>query len=216
MLSVDEMSKLNALRHARERLETALATDEGWQALRRSSAAAGAEAGEAARLEAGLLRSNPLYRAWSNVNAAIEARQRSDPIDAPGPPAPRPSTSSSDLDPGLVRRQRNDDPVRGTGPQGLAAQSPPSEAEASVSFVALRPLPAASDGRQPLRSAASPAPTGLPVRHGLDPLERGVTPGLEGWGSEEAEVSVVSVDARRHAGAVDRLLRALRGETNAG
>ena len=85
-----------------------------------------------------------------------------------------------------------------------------------MSFVALRPLPAASDGRQPLRSAASPAPTGLPVRHGLDPLERGVTPGLEGWGSEEAEVSVVSVDARRHAGAVDRLLRALRGETNAG
>jgi hypothetical protein len=29
-------------------------------------------------------------------------------------------------------------------------------------------------------------------------------------------VSVVSVDARRHAGVVDRLLRALRGETNAG
>ena len=36
-----------------------------------------------------------------------------------------------------------------------------------------RPLPAASDGRQPLRSAASPAPTGLPARHGLDPLTRG-------------------------------------------
>jgi hypothetical protein len=29
-------------------------------------------------------------------------------------------------------------------------------------------------------------------------------------------VSVVSVDARRHAGAVDRLLRALRGEINPG
>lgn len=216
MTSVDEMSKLKALRRARERLETALATDEAWQAMRRTSAAVGAEAGEAARLEAGLLRSNPLYRAWSNVNAAIEARQRSHPIDAPGATAPRPSTSSSDLDPGLARRQRNDDPMRGTGPRGLAAQSPPSEAEASVSFVALTPLPAPSDGRQPLRSAALPAPTGLPARHGPDPLESGATPGLEGWGGEEAEVSVVSVDARRHAGAVDRLLRALRGETNAG
>jgi hypothetical protein len=205
--SVDEMSKLEALRRARERLETALATDAAWQALRRSSPAAGAEAGEAARLEAGLLRSNPLYRAWSNVVAAIEARHRGDPIDAPGPTAPRPSTPSSDLDPGLTRRRRNDDPVRGTGPRGLAAQSPPSEAEASVSFVALTPPPAPS--------AALPAPTGLPARHALDPLERGATPGLEGWGGEEAEVSVVSVDARRHAGAVDRLLRALRGETNA-
>jgi hypothetical protein len=213
--SVDEMSKLKALRRARERLESALATDKGWQALLRCSATAGAEAGEIARLEAGLLRSNPLYRAWMNVNAAIEARQRSGPIDASGATAPRPSTSSSDLDPGLARRQRNDDDARGAGPRGLARQSPPSEEEASVSFVALTPLLAPSNGRQPQRSAALPAPSGLPARQGHEPPESGAPPGVQDWGGEEAEVSVVSVDARRHAGAVDRLLRALRGETNA-
>jgi len=208
--SVDEMSKLKALRRARERLETALAADEGWQALLRSSATADAEAGETGRLQAGLL-ANPLYRAWTNVNAAIEARQRSGPIDAT---APRPSTSSSDLDPSLARRQRNDDAVREAGSRGLA-QSPPGEEEASVSFVALTPLRAPSNGRQPQRSATLPAPSGLPARQGHEPPESGATPGVQDWGGEEAEVSVVSVDARRHAGAVDRLLRALRGETNA-
>jgi hypothetical protein len=208
--SVDEMSKLKALRRARERLETALAADEGWQALLRSSATAGTEAGETGRLQARLL-ANPLYRAWTNVNAAIEARQRSGPIDAT---APRPSTSSSDLDPSLARRQRNDDAVREAGSRGLA-QSPPGEEEASVSFVALAPLPAPSDGRQPRRSAL-PAPTGLPARQGHEFPDSGATRGVEDWQGEEAEVSVVSVDARRHAGAVDRLLRALRGETNAG
>jgi hypothetical protein len=207
--SVDEMSKLEALRRARERLETALATDEGWQALLRSSANPGADGGDTAKLEAGL-RSNPLYRAWTNVNAAIEARQRSGPIEASGAAAPRTSTSSSDRDPGRASRQGNDD-VRAGGE--LAPQSPLREEEASVLFVALTPLPAPSE---PRRSEALSTPTALPATQGHEPPECGATRGGEGWDGEEAEVSLVSVDARRHARAVDRLLRALRGETNPG
>jgi len=205
------MSKLKALRRARERLETALASEEGWQALLRSKAMAGAGGGETTRLETEL-RSNPLYRAWTNVNAAIEARQRGGRVDASGPTAPAASTIAADLDPGRARLQGND---------GHAAElrepdphSASSEAEASVSFVAFA-SPAPTNGGRPAEPLRTPASLPPPQSHKAP--ESAATSGPEAWGGEEeAEVSLVSVDARRHAGAVDRLLRALRGETTSG
>jgi len=209
--SGDDIGKLKALRAARERLETALATDEAWQVLRRSGAMAGTDRGETARLQAEL-RSNPLYRAWTNVNAAIEARQHS---DACGAAAPRSSAPGAGGDPGPTHRQANDERAReGREP---APQPPPSEEEASVSFVAFAaPLAATEQGR-PQRGEPWPAPMALPTGPGHDDAaEREVAPGVEDRQGEEAEVSLVSVDAKRHAGAVDRLLRALRGEPNPG
>jgi len=207
--SVDEMSKLRALRRARERLETALASEEGWQALRRSKAVAGAGGGETARLETEL-RSNPLYRAWTNVNAAIEARQRGGRSDASGPTAPPASTSAADLDPGRARLQSNDGHA-GAELREPDPQSASSEEEASVSFVAFVP-PAPTTGGRPAEPLRTPASLPPPQSHKAPES----TSGAEAWGGEEAEVSLVSVDARRHAGAVDRLLRALRGETTSG
>lgn len=210
MTSVDEMSKLKALRRARERLETALATDESWQALLRSSATAGAGGGDSARLEAEL-RSNPLYRAWTNVNAAIEARQRSAPIETCGATAAPPS-SAVGLDP--VPRQGDDGRVGAEARE--PAPRPPrcAEEEASVSFVAFAPAATAED--RPQRAATWRAPTDLPPRQGREATASAATPGAEDRQGEEAQVSLISVEARRHAGAVDRLLRALRGEPNAG
>lgn len=214
MTSLDEVSKLKALRRARERLETALATDAGWQALLRCSGTAGAGGGETARLQAELMRANPLYRAWSNVNAAIEARQDDGAKDVSGATAPHSSLSARDLDAGRLGRQSIG--ATAMGPRELGPRPPPNEEEASVSFVAHPPPLGPSDGPQVQRSEAAPAHTSLPVTRGHEPAERPGTPAVDGWQGKEAEVSVVSVDARRHAGAVDRLLRALRGEINPG
>jgi hypothetical protein len=211
--SLEDMSKLKALRRARERLETALATDAGWQALQRSSATAGAGGGETAGLQAELMRSNPLYRAWTNVNAAIEARQDNGAKDVAGATAPPPSPSASDLDAGRLGRQGID--AMGVGPRELGLRPPPEE-EASVSFVARSSPLGPSDGPPVQRVQAVRAHASLPVTQGHEPAGRQGTPAVEGWQGQEAEVSVVSVDARRHAGAVDRLLRALRGEINPG
>jgi hypothetical protein len=178
---VDETSKLRALWRARERLEAALAADERWQTLQNLGAPAGARDGAAARLEAQLL-SNPVYRAWKNVSAAIAARQ---------PEAANAAGSASLAAP--------------TRPAGALA----SEEEASVSFIALTPgrarmePPAAGIAQQGWRSFEGQ--DGLSAMHAEDAPP-----------CEEAEVSVVSVDARRHAGAVDRLLRALRGVPSRG
>ena len=211
MTSVDEMSKLKALRRARERLEQALASEEGWQALRRSNVMAGTGGGETTRLETEL-RSNPLYRAWTNVNAAIEARQRGGRIDASGPIAPPASTTAAELDPGRARLQGNDGhagaELREPDPQSASSE------EASVSFVAFA-SPAPTTGGRPAAPLHTPASLPPPQSH-MAP-EGAATSAPEAWGGEEeAEVSLVSVDARRHAGAVKRLLRALRGETTSG
>jgi hypothetical protein len=204
---VDETSKLRALWRARERLEAALAAEESWQTLQGLGTGAGARSGAAASLEAQLL-SNPVYRAWKNVSAAIAARQpeaahaadpalRAAQVQArpeallAHPPAAEPSPA----DPGGAAPSAYND--------GLAS------AEASVSFVAPAPeparmeAPAADIPLQGWRSLQRPA--GLSANP-----EQAVSP------CEEAEVSVISVDARRHAGAVDRVLRALRGETGQG
>ena len=213
MTSVDDVSKLRALQRARDRLETALATDEGWQALLQSHAMTGEDGGESASLEAGLLRSNPLYRAWSNVNAAIEARQRGGPPKASGAAPAYASTSASDLVSSRDRAQGADAGRAPAGQREQPRQCPPSETEASVSFVALAPS-APTHQRQLQHLEALRAPTGLPAVQDHEPAAGAATGATAGGGGEEAEVLVVSVDARRHAGAVDRLLRALRGETN--
>lgn len=195
--AVDENSKLAALRRARERLELALAVDDSWLTLRRSRAAAGS--GEASRLEAGLL-SNPLYRAWKNVNAAIEARQRIEPVGAlpanAEPPGSQPPSAAAG---------------EGSMKPAAAIVAAATEEEASVSFVA----------RTPMLAPPLPAPPHwrpAPFAQQLErlPAEQGSDQARPDAGqSEEAEVSVVSVDARRHAGAVERLLRALRGDKSA-
>jgi hypothetical protein len=64
------------------------------------------------------------------------------------------------------------------------------------------------------RSQVARDQMGFTATQGDEPAERQGVPAVEGWQGKEAEVTVVSVDARRHAGAVDRLLRALRGEIN--
>lgn len=197
MTAVDENSKLTALRRARERLELALAVDDSWQTLRRSRAAA--SSGEASRLEAGLL-SNPLYRAWKNVNAAIEARQRIEAVGAlpanTAPPGPQPPSAVA-----------GEGSMKPTAAIVVAA----TEEEASVSFVARTPALAPP---LPAPPHARPAPFAqqlerFAAEQGSDQARPDAGP------SEEAEVSVVCVDARRHAGAVERLLRALRGEKSA-
>jgi hypothetical protein len=193
--SVDDNSKLVALWRARERLEVALAADRNWQLLQGSAGAGGCDR-EAASLETQLL-SNPVYRAWKNVNAAIQARQpeaasaaglgpraQEVPPHLPGAEAAQAGEESSE------RRRRT-------------AEALAIEEEASVSFVAR--TPAAARREAPAQER--------PYGHGRN-SQRGLSARAEADGSgwEEAEVSVVSVDARRHAGAVDRLLRALRGE----
>jgi hypothetical protein len=204
--SLDEMSKLKALRRARERLETALAMDAGWQALRCSDAA-GAGGSATARLQAELMRSNPLYRAWTNVNAAIEARQ-----DNGAKEVPRTSPSAGDLEAGRLGRRSIDTP--GVGRRELGPRPAPNEEEASVSFVARPPSDGPPVQPQVQRSQAARDQMGFTATQSDEPAERQGAPAVEGWQGKEAEVTVVSVDARRHAGAVDRLLRALRGEIN--
>ena len=206
MTPVDETSKLRALWRARERLEAALAADASWRTLQNLGSAAGATDGAAASLEAQLL-SNPVYRAWKNVGAAIAARQ---------PEAANAAGSASPAAQARADAAQSPPPAQPPWPAGAADTAPTapngalaSEEEASVSFVALTPAggrmgpPALGIPQQGWRSFEGPE--GLSAT----PAE-GASPG------EEAEVSVVSVDARRHAGAVDRLLRALRGEASRG
>jgi hypothetical protein len=203
--AIDESSKLAALKRARERLEAALAVDENWQALRRFGAAAEAGAGEAARLEA-LLHSNPLYRAWKNVNAAIEARRTQNPVDTlPGvqtPPAAAHAVDAARACPAPSGADRQ--------------QAKLTAAEASVSFVARAPAPALPrslpDREQPQQDSLHVEPRGSSVEKagGIAGQANG-SPLPAAAAAEEAEVSVVSVDARRHADAVERLLRALHG-----
>ena len=100
---------------------------------------------------------------------------------------------------------------RARSDRGGQSQSMSSEEEASVSFVAFAP-PAPTTGGRPAEPLRTPASLPPPQSHKAPES----TSGPEAWGGEEAEVSLVSVDARRHAGAVDRLLRALRGETTSG
>ena len=257
MTGLDENSKLAALRRARERLELALAADDRWQTLRRSLATAGS--GEASRLEAALL-SNPLYRAWKNVNAAIAARQRSGPVGAlpanAEPPSPQALSAAAAPEGRADFSQPNvaecDDMVATgwtTQPEApqeragdvwlartLPAPSSPAagkgqmkparpivaaatEEEASVSFVARTPalappLPAPPHARP---GAFAQQLERLAAEQGSDSDQARPAAGQIGdlCQSQEAEVSVVSVDARRHAGAVERLLRALRGEKSA-
>jgi hypothetical protein len=254
---VDENSKLAALRRARERLELALAADDNWQTLRRSLAAAGS--GEASRLETALL-SNPLYRAWKNVNAAIEARQRSGPVGtllaSAEPPSSQPPSAAAaakgradfsqpsvaecnatvaigwttQLGPPQewaedVRLARTlpapSSPAAGGGQMKPATRivAAATEEEASVSFVARTPalgpsLPAPPHARP---GAFAQQLERLAAEQGGDSDHARPAAGQIGdlSHSREAEVSVVSVDARRHAGAVERLLRALRGEKSA-
>jgi hypothetical protein len=193
--SVDENSKLAALWRARERLEVALAPDENWQLLQ-GLARAGDRDREAASVEAKLL-SNPVYRAWKNLNAAIQARQPDSanaaglaPLAEAAPPHPSPAEANRGGDESNERRRRT-------------ARALAIEEEASVSFVARTPAPARRE-----------APAGETSFAHWRSLQDGLAARTEedGSGCKEAEVSVVSVDARRHATAVDRLLRALRGE----
>jgi hypothetical protein len=229
----DDTSKLLALERARQRLEVALADDEGWRALRRLDTTPDLGAGEAARLEI-LLLSNPLYRAWKNLNAAIEAKQSGRP-PASSPPAVSGAqagpglgaTAGADFEPeagGAVRRG-------GACPSAPAAADLPARAkrpasalqhqveravavrtqEASVSFImrGLRQRPALAaraqreaERRQPRLQEEFPPPPNGAVANPEGPLAP----------VEEAEVAVVSVAARRHAGTVERLLRALHGQ----
>jgi hypothetical protein len=242
--SVDDSNKLVALQRARERLELALATDAGWRALRRLGAADGGGR-EAAGLEAKLL-ANPLYRAWKNVHAAIEARQAGGPLSASLPnPVPAGTHNSGEgradraqaearHEPGANSgaRQPPDPPPQrralGATGDGAGRVTPgfagAAENEASVSFIArtpaqapLRPL---QDRDRPQRWRGGPAcDASAPVQRD-DPADQDGAPAPGGplpAGSDprEAEVSVVSVDARRHASAVERLLRALHGDKTA-
>jgi len=79
--SIDETNKLLALERARARLEAALATDADWQSL------AGSGPAGAATLETRLL-SNPLFRAWKTVSAAIAAQQANGSANGVGGDAP--------------------------------------------------------------------------------------------------------------------------------
>jgi hypothetical protein len=202
---VDETSKLRALWRVRERLEAALAADESWQTLHQLGTAAGARDGAAASLEAQLL-SNPVYRAWKNVSAAIAARQP-EAADAAGSGSPGAQTR-----PDAPRPPAAAQPPWPAGPGGAASSASngarASEEEASVSFVALTPARARMDPP----AAAIPAQR----RPSVAGQDLSATSAEDASPCEEAEVSVVSVDARRHAGAVDRLLRALRGEPSRG
>ncbi|HEU0159215.1 MAG TPA: hypothetical protein VFR00_07870 [Hyphomicrobiaceae bacterium] len=224
-MSVDEESKLVALRRARERLEVALAADESWQTLQRLGAATPGRDQEAGSLEL-RLQSSPIYRAWKNLNAAIEARQRDGAGSAGAAPAAQeiPGHAPERTLPGgettapgrpdATARPASVAPAPGAastsgGAPNVPSRVLPAEAEASVSFVARTPTPARW---QPSATASSTQRwVGVDGQGGWSAL-----PESQALRDEEAEVSVVSVDALNHAGAVQRLLRALRGETNQG
>ena len=151
------------------------------------------------------------------MNAAIEARQRSDPIDAPGATAPRPSTSSSDLDPGLgtppaQRRPHARDRAARIG-RTIAAERGGGQRVVRGAYAAARAIgwaPAIALGG--LACARAICQRGTPPT----PSRAGRRPGSKAGEARKRKCRSSAVDARRHAGAVDRLLRALRGETNAG
>ena len=222
-MSVDEESKLLALRRARERLEVALAADASWQSLQRLGAGVAGRGQATASLEL-QLQSSPIYRAWKNVNAAIEARQGDGTGSAGSAPAEPEIPSRERAQPGGEnnapgRPDVTGDPasrapapgVGGTsgGMPNLPSGVLPIEDEASVSFVARTPTSA--------RWQPSTAATSAQRWAGVEGQgEWSALPETEAQRDEEAEVSVVSVDALNHAGAVQRLLRALRGETNQG
>jgi hypothetical protein len=224
-MSVDEESKLVALRRARERLEVALAADASWQTLQRLGAGSAGRDQETASLEL-RLQSSPIYRAWKNLNAAIEARQRDSAGSAgtapltpkiPGHPPERTAPGGEKTAPGRADATAHPaSPAPAPGVTSTSGGTPnvppgvlPTEAEASVSFIARTPTPARW---QPSATATSAQRwAGVEGQGGWSAL-----PERQALRDEEAEVSVVSVDALNHAGAVQRLLRALRGETNQG
>ena len=204
MTAVEESSKLMALMRARERLEATLAVDDSWQALRRFGLAAEAGAGEVARLEA-TLHTNPFYRAWKNVNAAIEARRAPDPVSTLPGARQTPPAAAHALD--LVR----------THPAPGGAVSQPAKLtspEASVSFIARAPAPALlrslPDREQPKQGSPHLDAAG-PSAETAGSADGRANSGPLPAAAEEAEVSVISVEARRHAEVFVRLLRALHG-----
>ena len=206
MSSSDETSKLQALERARARLEAALAADADWQTLRCTSAAG------AATLDTRML-SNPLYRAWKNVTAAIAARRAErDPSAPDGASAAANGGERSRYDGRPVvagaARTANGDLGAATAAEDAALPLvwAASEPEARVSFVARGAAPASPAAAGPKPDLPDAARRHSPSGNGEDAAAR----------VEEAEVSVVSVDQRRHAGAVARLLRALHGEPERG
>jgi hypothetical protein len=218
----DDTSKLLALERARQRLEAALANDDGWRALRRLNAAADRGGGEAGRLEIPML-ANPLYRAWKNVNAAIEARQSDRSADCGSASVwPSPQAGVGLAATGKVANLKaGKDPTESRGGAGQRQGDravPVPTPEASVSFIvrASAPARAASEQRQ-----AEPRGPSQAEQQGQHPLAASGPPfaddavAVPSAPAEEAQVAVVSVAARRHADAVERLLRALHGQEGA-
>ena len=175
-----------ALERARAELESALAVDVHWRALR----AAGAETGRAAHEQA--LAENPVYRCWQQLNGAIEELRRKTQAGAQSGLAPlRRRIALRDIlehirgDPALQdagahaaasepeRTERARTAASGAeavstpGPGGLAAPAagragnvPPEAEEATVSFVireAARPAPVAGQSGEP-SGPKEPAP----------------------------------------------------------
>jgi hypothetical protein len=169
-----------ALERARAELETALAADPHWLALR---------AAEAARAEhAQALAGNLVYRCWAELDAAVAALRRETHRGASSPAQGRRRVSLRDvLEHIRTDHMLQDTMLQDTGPQAAspaeaaAASSPgpdgpatPLEAgsvepeEATVSFVIREPARPPADARQageepmPTQPAVPPAATEAP------------------------------------------------------
>src|SRR5262249_51264957 len=107
------------------------------------------------------------------------------------------------------------DPGRARPGEAERQQARVRSAEASVSFIARtpalpRPLPEREQPQQGLPHCDASGSSAEKAGGSDGAANGGPLPAAAA--AEEAEVSVVSVDARRHADAVARLLRALHGD----
>ncbi len=215
MTAFRETEDLAALEQTRARLETALADDENWRALRQEAGPgedAGARRARDTRLEMALA-GNPAYRAWKHVSEAILALRPRDAHAPVRPSGPRPAapahaaSATAGGDPAaselpqeivdLIRSGASPSPVRPrreaavARPQAEAAERSPPPPEAPPQTAPPSLAAAITRVRAAIPSVAAAA-NEAPRRPPPPPAAR--IPAAPDW--EEATVTFVTRQAR--------------------
>jgi hypothetical protein len=173
--------ELASLEQARARLETALAGDEHWRALRQSPGQGEDEEAEASaarrarntRLEMALAE-NPLYQAWKHLGEAIAAlRASAADAERPAPPSELPDEIAD-----LLRDHASPD----APPPADTPAEPPSEPERATA-----PDPAESSP-----PVEPPAPVAAPDKIPADDVDRAPRPPPNGPTAADQEEATVT------------------------
>jgi hypothetical protein len=172
---------MEALRAMREELETALAGDENWRALRPAGAPSGDASPDRRDRDARLvkaLEANPLYVAWSNLGQAIDALENADA-------APEAGQTASELPEDIRARIRADGhgdaahrPAEATAgeirPVGDGVREPKDTATLSRKLAIVPPVEPAAKSEDVAAAKGQPA-ADLPAYRMTEPAEAKVS-----------------------------------------